>query len=439
MKRRDILLGLALLPQLIQQATAKSVASSNFAKLKGLRIWSAPDSTRLVLDLSRPVKHQVFPLTNPDRLVIDLQDCQWSASLPNPAKSYINQIRFGVRQKRDLRLVLDLNQTVQPRSIALRPSGEYGHRLLIELKNAEKKQKPLTAQQYEQPGKLRDVVVAIDAGHGGEDPGAIGGKGSREKHVTLAIAKALATEINRRRGMKAVLIRKSDYYIPLRKRVTLARKARADLFISIHADAFKDKRARGASVFALSRRGASSEQARWLAKQENSSDLIGGVSLDDKDQVLASVLLDLSQNESIRQSMDLASGVLGKLGRVGRLHSKKVGQAGFAVLKSPDIPSILVETGFITNPTEEKNLNSRNHRAKIAKAIASGFDQYLQRNPIAGTRLAAPTATRSQYVVSGGDTLSGIAVKYRVSIASLKRHNKLRSDRLRVGQVLRIP
>jgi len=286
--------------------------------------------------------------------------------------------------------------------------------------------------------KIKPFVVAIDAGHGGKDPGAHGIKGTQEKKVVFAIAKKLAALINKQRGMKAVLVRKGDYYITLRGRMEIARKANADLFISIHADAFKNRKVSGASVFTLSRRGASSEAARWLANHENSVDLVGGVSLDDKDDVLASVLLDLSQTASQDISQLVAKEVLDNFGHIGKLHSHSVQKAGFMVLKSPDIPSILVETAFISNPQEERRLLSGKYQYKMAKAIEKGVVAYARKSRLALNR--STTEKGGKHTISKGETLSGIAHYYGIPLKVLKRLNTIaKSNKIQIGQVLSIP
>jgi len=276
--------------------------------------------------------------------------------------------------------------------------------------------------------------VAIDAGHGGEDPGARGHKGTREKDVVLAIAKKLAKLVNAQRDMKAVLIRSGDYYIGLRQRMKKARDARADLFVSVHADAFKDQRAHGSSVYVLSNRGASSEAARWLANSENAADLVGGVSLDDKDDVLASVLLDLSINATKDGSSDIAGRVLKNLKGIGHVHKGTVQRAGFMVLKSPDVPSILVETAFISNRDEEAKLRRSSHQTKIAKAIFKGIRGYFADQTLPTSYLAEST-----YKIKSGDTLSGIAQQHQVSLKALKKVNSIKNNFIRVGQIIRIP
>ncbi|WP_375183126.1 N-acetylmuramoyl-L-alanine amidase, partial [Marinobacter sp.] len=306
----------------------------------------------------------------------------------------------------------------------------------------EKASKPTVTQSS--AGK-RDVVVVIDAGHGGEDPGAIGPRGTREKDVVLKMAQTLAKLINERPGYTAKLTRTGDYYIGLRNRTLLARKYNADLFVSVHADAFRTPQPKGASVFALSQRGATSETARWLAQSENRSDLTGGVSLDGRDDMLAGVLLDLSMTASINASLGVGSSVLGKLGGVAKLHKSGVEQAAFVVLKSPDIPSILVEAGFISNPQEEKNLSTEWYRSRLASAIMKGIDEYFQKTPPPGTLLAHQKQQRqggnavSHYRIQRGDTLSGVARRNQTTVSELMQFNGLRDDRVMVGQTIRIP
>jgi N-acetylmuramoyl-L-alanine amidase len=406
-----------------------------------LRIWAAPDHTRLVFDTSDPVNHNIFTLKQPDRLVIDIQNAKLTGKIPEAENnSLIRQLRSAQRKDGSLRVVLDLSAHTNPKSFVLKPNSQYGHRLVVDLygdadtPSSSKTQK--TVKQTVQSG-LRDVVIAIDAGHGGEDPGAKGRRGTYEKHVVLSIARKLATMIENERGMKAVMIRDGDYYLGLRKRMDLARSHRADLFVSIHADSFRDPRARGSSVYTLSNRGASSEAARWLAESENSADLIGGVKLEDKDDVLASVLLDLSQTGTRQASHDVANKVLGQLKTVGRTHKSAVQQAGFAVLKSPDVPSILVETAFISNPEEERKLLNSRHQEKVARAILTGLRGYFRNSPPPGTLMASLKSRK--HTISRGDTLGRIADQYDISLAHLKSANGISSDIIRVGQVLVIP
>ncbi len=409
------------------------------AKVENVRVWAAPDSTRVVFDMSGPVEHDVIMLKDPFRAVIDLQQTDFEADnvdRPDSSDRYLQGIRTGVHEE-DLRVVLDLKKFAQTKIFQLPPNKRYGHRLVVDLFDEENTgaAKPVAVQA---PRRPRDVVIAVDAGHGGEDPGALGPSGTHEKNVVFKLAQRLADLIDRERGMRAVMIREGDYYLGLRQRIEKARKHQADLFISLHADSFRDPRVHGSSVYVLSQRGASSEHARWLAERENASDLIGGVSLDNKDNVLASVLLDLSQTASLEASIDVADRVLNGLGRVGKLHKKDVESAAFAVLKSPDIPSLLVETAYISNPTEEKNLRSSRHQNKLAGAILDGLRSYFWERPPEGTLLAESGPPR-RHVISRGDTLSGIAQQYRVSLQRLRNMNALDSDMIRVGQVLTIP
>jgi len=409
-------------------------------EVNNLRVWSAPDHVRLVFDTSAPVDHSLFSLKNPDRLVIDIEDARFTGKLPSAksANPVVRRLRSAARKNGDLRVVLDLKGRVKPKSFVLKPNRQYGHRLVVDLyprnASAGTVTKPVKRAEYK---GLRDVIVAIDAGHGGEDPGARGQGGTYEKTVVLAIARKLERLIKKEPGMRPVLIRRGDYYLGLRKRMQLARQKRADLFISIHADAFRDPRVRGSSVFTLSSRGASSEAARWLAERENSADLVGGVKLEDKDDLLASVLLDLSQTATREASHQVARKVLGQLKRMGKTHKQQVQQAGFMVLKSPDVPSILVETAFITNPREERKLKDTRHQQKMAEAIMRGIRSYFEQMAPPGTLIASRAPRK--HVISRGETLGRIAQQYQVSLNKLRTVNKLSGDRIRVGQVLRIP
>ena len=417
--------------------------SAQTIKIDNLRLWAAPDHIRLVFDTSAPVEHSLFSLKNPPRLVIDIKNSRLRGGMPrvDSGNPLISRMRSALRKGGDLRVVLDLKRPVKPRSFVLKPNRKYGNRLVVDLYDAKAK----SVGRAERPVKVsrvraaapRELVIAIDAGHGGEDPGARGKSGTREKDVTLAIARKLADLVRKEKGMRPVLIRKGDYYLGLRKRIALARRNKADLFISIHADAFRDRRVRGSSVYTLSQRGASSEAARWLAAQENSADLIGGVKLEDKDDLLASVLLDLSQSATLQASHTLARSVFRQLRKLGKTHKRRVQQAGFVVLKSPDVPSILVETAFISNPSEERKLRSSKHQQKIARAIMDGIRGYFRSNAPPGTLLAQQAPRR--HVISRGETLGRIARRYQVRVRDLRSANGLSSDRIRIGQVLRIP
>ncbi|MCG6965672.1 MAG: N-acetylmuramoyl-L-alanine amidase [Chromatiaceae bacterium] len=413
------------------------------ADVAGVRLWTAPDHTRLVFDTTGPLEHKVFALAGPDRLVIDFEQAGVAAGFSGSEvhDEHVGAMRYAKRPDGGLRVVLDLHQAVRPKTFLLKPNASYGHRLVVDLYPVEATRAPRVAKSADDIQRARDVVVAVDAGHGGDDPGAAGKRfGTDEKQVTLEIAQRLKRLIDAQPGMRAVLTRNGDYFIPLRKRMALAREQRADLFVSIHADAFRDKRVRGSSVYVLSQRGASSEAARWLAEKENASDLVGGVSLDDKDDMLASVLLDLSQSATQHASLSAADKVYGELRRVGKIHGRRVQQAGFMVLKSPDVPSMLVETGFISNPDEERNLRDPDYQERLAKAIMSGVKRFFNDAPPPGTMLAERQRTTTKHVIAKGDTLSEIADRYQVSLGSLRRQNDIRSENLiRVGQVLVIP
>src|SRR5579885_2062168 len=385
---RFLALVLALIPAL---------AAAGGVDVERMRVWPAPDNTRVVFDMSGPVKYQIFTIPNPDRVVIDVDQAQVIAPLNKPDGDLrlLKGVRWGERAGGGLRMVLDVAHSVQVRTAMLGPNRQYGHRLLVDLVDqAPSDAAPLAGTPLKaEPPTLasnapslspsspapaafraddgsRDVVVAVDAGHGGDDPGATGGNGTQQK------------------DMRAVLIRKGDYFIPLRERMEKAREQKADLFVSIHADSYRDPRIRGSSVYVLSQRGASSEAARGLADQENASDRVGGVTLDDKDAQLKSVLLDLSQTAAIEASVNVAGKVLTELDDVGNVHHREVQRAGFVVLKSPDIPSILVETAYITNPQEEKKLRNPAHQQALAQAIAQGVHDYFEDNPPPGTLMA---------------------------------------------------
>jgi N-acetylmuramoyl-L-alanine amidase len=451
--------------------TALAVDALAATQVRSVRLWRAPDNTRLVFDLSGPVQHSVFTLTSPDRLVIDIGGATLSGPLNVPtANTPITSMRSAQRTPTDLRVVIDLKKAVTPKSFTLAPNQQYGNRLVVDLFDEASDANPTPTiiastpattapavpvspakpeiKLTPVPNGKRDIVIVIDAGHGGEDPGASGSAGQKEKNLVLAIAKELQRQINAEKGYRAELTRTGDYFIPLRKRTEIARAKGADLFVSIHADAAPSRAAFGASVFALSDRGATSETARWLADSENRSDLIGGagaVSLDDKDRMLAGVLLDLSMTASLSSSLNVGQKVLTNIGRVTSLHKQRVEQAGFMVLKSPDIPSILVETGFISNNAEAAKLNAAPHQQALARSITSGVKQFFQQNPPQGTYIAwlRDNGKLAQgprnHVVRSGETLAMLAARYDMSAATLRSANNLSSDELRIGQDLRIP
>lgn len=407
--------------------------------ISSLRYWNTPDQTQILFDVSSSPEHRVFLMNKPARLVIDLRNANIKQALSQPPSSHplFSQIRVAARNKTDVRVVVDLKREISSKNMSLRTNSLNGQHLVIELLNKDSgnyakagektelktvakiptvkatEDKQVTEKPVKEFEKVaikktaaspvestpvratkaakrdKDIVIAIDAGHGGEDPGAHGQNGTEEKKITLAIAKRLADLINNQPGMKAVLVRKGDYYVDLRKRMQIARAAKADLFISIHADAFQNSTVKGASVFTLSNKGATSEAARWLADSENASDLVGGVSLNDKEDVLASVLLDLSQTATQDASVNVARKVLRNFEHIGELHYASVQKAGFLVLKSPDVPSILVETAFISNPSEELKLLNTAHQAKIAGAIFNGVRSYFSKDIPTESKVAA--------------------------------------------------
>jgi len=435
----------------VQSAIAKT------ARINGYRTWASPDSTRLVIDLSNSVGHRLSHLSNPERVVIDIDHVQLNKSISelDYKQGAISDIQSASKKGNKVRLVLELKHKIQPKSFLLKPNKKYGYRLVIDLNKVYKRSDSGSAKIIKSVNftQKRDLIVAIDAGHGGDDPGATGPKGTKEKHVVLAIARKLRDLVNKKPGMKAMMIRNGDYYISLRGRTKKARRLGADIFISIHADAFKNPQAHGSSVFILSSRGASSEAAKWLAKKENEADLVGGVSLDDKDDMLAKMLLDLSQTASIEASNSAASRVISQLSRIGDSHKSTVERAGFVVLKSPDIPSLLIETGFISNPKEERLLKTSYYQKKIAKAILSGVEGYFKQYPIPGSIYAknvvikklpqsvvsASKSASQKYRIVSGDTLSAISRRYDVSVKAIKRANRMTSNILYVGKTLRIP
>ncbi|MFT7178394.1 MAG: N-acetylmuramoyl-L-alanine amidase, partial [Oceanospirillaceae bacterium] len=403
------------------------------AKIENIRIWPAPDNTRLVFDTSAAVTFEVITLTNPDRLVIDIDRSLLSTSVAKLdfTNSPVRSIRSSQRSDNKLRLVLDLAYKTSHKAFVLAPNASYGHRLVVDLSNYRQMPATPTKGAMLKPSQpqtttltsldlldsQRDILIAIDAGHGGEDPGALGpkfgGKKLQEKHVVLGIAKELEALIKKEPGFAPLLTRTGDYYISLRGRTKKARKAKADLFISVHADAFKNGKANGASVWVLSSHGASSEMGRLLAQKQNDADLIGGIggiSLEDKEDDVAMTLIDMSMNYSQTTGQGVAEEVLSNMGKIARLHKKHVERAGFVVLKSPDVPSILVETGFISNPGEAAKLRTKQYQKQMAKAIFNGLKSYFYSNPIANTYIASVVEAKRKlrsYKVVSGDTLSG--------------------------------
>jgi N-acetylmuramoyl-L-alanine amidase len=381
------------------------------SRIASVRLWPAQEYTRVILEGPAPIPHQLITLKDPHRVVLDLEgvdltpELQQLPSRLQPSDPYIAGIRFGRKAPDILRVVLDLKTETRPQLFALKPVAEFGHRVVLDLyplapvdplmalleenrgaagadpKRAGGQERVPVTKTEPKPEGRRKITVALDPGHGGEDPGAIGPRGTYEKNVALAIARKLRGMLDAEPGMRAMLTRDDDYFVPLATRVKKAQAVQADLFVSIHADAFRERTARGSSVFALSETGATSAAAKWLAQKENAADLIGGVNLDARDPVLARTLLDLSQTAQISDSLKAGRHVLDGIGTVNSLHKVAVEQAGFAVLKAPDIPSILVETAFISNPDEELKLRSDRHQAKFAESMHEGIRRYFATNP----------------------------------------------------------
>jgi N-acetylmuramoyl-L-alanine amidase len=419
-------------------------ALAQAAEVRGVRVHSGPESTRVVIDLSGPAEHRLFMLTDPERLVIDLPRTAIAAQAPaGSAKGVVARVRTGPQPNGSLRVVLDLNQSVKPKSFLLAPSEQFGHRLVVDLLPAQSSTETKRAPEVASARAERKLVVVIDAGHGGKDPGASGPKGVREKDVVLAVARQLSAELDRQPGIRTVMTRGDDRYVSFGERMSIARRAEADLFISIHADAYQDASARGATVYGLSVGRASDEVTRRLAERENAADLIGGVSIADKDDMLARVLLDLSQNAAISASMLVGQEVIDSLGSVTRMRKTRVQQGSFLVLTSPDIPSILIETAYISNPREESALRDPNYQNDLARAVSAGVIRYFRSNAPPESQFArspAPQPTAPvRHVIARGETLSGIAAQYRVSLTSLRQSNSIRGDSIRVGQVITIP
>ena len=422
--------------------------------LQDVRVSDSHASTRFVFEFNQKPHYRISSLSQPRRLVLDFSDADWHGSWPHlpVGDGQIQAIRFG-KHDDHVRVVLDLKQAVASHDFILPPMATSMFRMVLDLtptgKNGEMRSNAVGSSELAMPTptlintltqQRRDVVVVIDPGHGGKDPGASGLWGTHEKDVVLGIAKALQEDLNQRPGFKAVLTRDKDIFLPLRQRLVVARSYQPDLFISIHADAFKLRSAAGASVYALSEHGASNEAAEWLANSENATELMGGVSLDDKGDILRSVLLDLSQNATIVASLDLGKRLLKHLKGVTRLHRSKVDQASFVVLKSPDIPSVLVETGFLSNPREEERLRDPAHQHKFANAMATGIVEYFREHAPKGSYFAwLSRRSKQRYQVQAGDTLSEIARDFGCSLSTLSKANQGASHHLNVGQVLWVP
>ena len=413
-----------------------SLLAAPAVQVEGLRAERRGAGVRLVFTLSGPTEHKLFRLANPERVVIDFSHARLrrGARLALPPLPGIERLRHAPWQDHDLRVVLDLTGPVTPLS-RLRRRADGRSEVVVDLQAPSAGRAVKTLDEVAPP--LRELVVVIDPGHGGRDPGAIGQRGTREKDIVLRIARQLEALLRREPGFRPVLTRRDDTFLSLRERIRRARAAHADLFISIHADASPNRKATGSSVYVLSEHGASSEAARLLAASQNAVDELIGVDVEQQDPMLAEVLLDLSQRHAIEASHQVATALLRELDKVGNVHSRRVERAGFVVLKSPDVPSVLVETAFISNPREERRLLTRSHQQKIAKSLLRGIRAYFRAHPPEGSVLAR-TAPR-EHVIRPGETLSAIASRYRVSLRQLRRANGLRGDLVRPGQRLRIP
>ena len=419
---------------------ALSCATMANNEIGGVRVWPSPDNTRIVFDLKNEPKYSYFRLNNPERLVIDFETTSTKINLSKISNEsdLIKRIRQSKpKNKNSLRIVLELNKSIKPVLFPLKPTSPYGNRLVIDLVDRSVRQQPL-------PQKIagkRDVLIAIDAGHGGEDPGSVGAKGSYEKKVTLGVANRLAKLIDKEPGMKSVMVRKSDYYIKPNRRTEIARQHKVDFFISIHADAFTTPQPKGASVWVLSLRRANTEIGKWIEQREKHSELLGGAAQVLKDtnseKYLARALLDMSMEHSMSTGYDIALEAIKELKKITKMHKTVPQSASLAVLKSPDIPSLLVETGFISNHAEEKLLNSPKHQNKLAKALYNAVFRYFKNNPPEGSYLAQHKVLRHK--IRSGESLSVLAKRYSISLGRLKDYNNLSDNRVKIGQVIEIP
>lgn len=405
--------------------------------IDGIRVWPAPENTRIVFDVKQKPDYKFFTLSKPDRLVIDFTNTKNTVALKNLAVNdpRVKLFRSSIN-KGKTRLVLELTKSYQLTVFPLAPAGQYGHRLVIDLYDKNRSKKNVSKPKK----SVGDIIIGIDAGHGGEDPGSIGGKGTYEKRVTLAIAKKLQKVINKERGMKAVMIRSGDYYVNLNRRTSLARDKHVDFLVSIHADAFHTPGPSGASVWVVTKSRAESELSRWLVNREKKSELLGGgggVIKNTSDSHLALALADMSKEHSLGVSFGVANNVIKELKKITKMHKKTPQNGNFAVLKSSDIPSILVETGFISNHKEEKNLTWSKHQQRLANAIHAGIKNHFLAHPLTGSYFAS--VGYKKHKVRSGESLSVLAKRYNISMSKLKSINKLKSDSLRIGQTLKIP
>lgn len=432
----------ALVISFILMAFSTAIFAKN--SIEGLRIWPSPNTTRLVFDLEDTPKYTYFTLDNPQRLVIDIEDTPKNfdfSKVPNDSK-LIKKVRYSTAKKpQSVRVVIELSKQLEKNIFALPPTAPYGDRLVIDLNDP-----AAVAPQIVLNSKSttdRDIIIVIDAGHGGEDPGSIGRAGSYEKNVTLGIAKRLESLVAKEKGMTPIMTRTGDYYISPNNRPQIARKHKADMFVSIHADAFTTPQPSGASVWVLSMKRANTELGRWMESTERHSELLGGAAeiIQDtaNERYLAQAFLDMSMDYSLTTSYDVSRDMIKHLGKVTKLHKKNPQAASLAVLTSPDIPSILVETGFISNPREEKNLNWSQYRQKLAQSIFDGLKQHFKDSPPDGSLWAKWKQEKRTHRVRSGESLSLLAQRYNVQISTLKKANNLRTDVVRIGQVLTIP
>ena len=426
---------------LLMAFTTASFANNT---IEGLRIWPSPNTTRLVFDLADTPIYTYFTLKNPQRLVIDIENTPRNFDFKKVANKskLIKKVRYSTaKNPQSVRVVIELNKKLKKNIFALPPTAPYGNRLVIDLNDSDSAAQKIVLNSKSTTD--RDIVIVIDAGHGGEDPGSIGPSGSYEKNVTLGIAKRLESLIGKEKGIKAVMTRTGDYYLSPNKRPQLARKHKADMFVSIHADAFTTPEPRGASVWVLSMKRANTELGRWLERTEQHSELLGGAAeiIQDtaNERYLAQTFLDMSMDHSLTTSYDVSRDMLKHLNNVTTLHKEKPQGASFAVLTSPDIPSILVEMGFISNPQEEKNLNWSRYRQKMAQSLFNGLKQHFKGSPPDGSLWAKWKQENRTHRVRSGESLSLLAQRYNVQISTLKKANNLNTDVVRIGQVLTIP
>jgi N-acetylmuramoyl-L-alanine amidase len=438
---RRILLSIARLRALglLCVAILSSLSVNAYAanSIDGIRLWPAPENTRIVFDVKQKPDYKFFTLSKPNRLVIDFTNTKNTVALKNLAVNdpRVKLFRSSIN-KGKTRLVLELTKSYQLTVFPLAPAGQYGHRLVIDLYDKNRSKKNVSKPKK----SVGDIIIGIDAGHGGEDPGSIGGKGTYEKRVTLAIAKKLQKVINKEKGMKAVMIRSGDYYVNLNRRTSLARDKHVDFLVSIHADAFHTPGPSGASVWVVTKSRAESELSRWLVNREKKSELLGGgggVIKNTSDSHLALALADMSKEHSLGVSFGVANNVIKELKKITKMHKKTPQNGNFAVLKSSDIPSILVETGFISNHKEEKNLTWSKHQQRLANAIHAGIKNHFLAHPLTGSYFAS--VGYKKHKVRSGESLSVLAKRYNISMSKLKSINKLKSDSLRIGQTLKIP